>query len=270
MKNIKFNSEFSKNRNIVYELVRKNVKSQYRNSVFGMLWSVLNPLLNMAVMYFIFYQLYGKNDKYFILYLLCGTILVNMLRGATNSAMNSIVQNKGLLTKIKIKESLFPLSSALSATVNTSFSFISLFIIMLIMQIFGGYNLIGYQVLFCLPFIPALFMFVYGIGLFLSALYVFFKDISHLYNVFLTLWVYLTPVFYKEDLFSNTALKFLKLNPMYWYLKYFRQAIYICHTSNSGMPSFKILLALYIIGIIVLVIGLTCFKSLKKKFVMYL
>jgi len=93
-----------KNANITRELVKKNIKIQYRNSVIGIFWTVLNPFLNMLVMYFVFGSIlgYSKSDPTYALYLLCGNIVFNMMRGATSQSLTSLVYNRGLLTKNKI------------------------------------------------------------------------------------------------------------------------------------------------------------------------
>lgn len=258
----------NQNKYILVELVRKSVKTQYRNSFLGMLWTVLNPLLNMLVMWLVFSQFFGQGDPLYPIYLLSGTIMFTCLRGATEGAMNSIVNNRGLLLTTKLDVHLFPLASTLSSLVTFFFSFIALLLIMLGMEIFGGYHLFGYQMLFVFLMIPAFVLFEYGISLFLSSLYVFCRDVSHLYSVFLTLWQYITPVFYKIDVFGGSGFinQVIKVNPMYYFLKYFRDAVYDFAYKGWGVPYFKTLAILYVFGIISFAIGFGIFKLLKKNF----
>lgn len=261
-----------KNFNITKELTRKKVKSQYRNSFLGMIWSILHPLLNMLIMWLVFGYFFGRNDFLYPVYLLTGNILFGTLRQTTSSALSSITENRGLLLKLKINNYVFPLSSVFHGFVNTFFSFLSLIFIMLILQIFTASNLFGYQILFIILEIPAFFLFVFGIGLFLSALFVFFRDIRHLYEVFLTLWTYLTPIFYKVDVLpkSSAISIILKLNPMYHFLTYFRESMYMLASTGSTMPpSWKTLGLLFALGIASFTIGFLVFKKLKKHFVMY-
>lgn len=256
------------NKNIIYELVRKNVKTQYRSSFLGMFWTILNPLLNMVVMWIIFNQFFGRDDPNYVTYLLCGNIMFACLRSATDGALTSIVNNRGLLSKIKIDPYLFPMASILSSFVNFLFSLVSLFIIMLCVQIFGGLSLFSFRILAVLLMIPAFVLFEYGIGLFLSAIYVFCRDIKYLYSVLLTLWMYLTPVFWKFESLTvgSLAYKIVKLNPMYYFLKYFRQCMYL------GWSEFPIgnILFLFLIGVISFLIGFGTFKLLKKKFMTFI
>lgn len=254
-----------KDRYVLHELVRKRVKTQYRNSFLGMFWTILNPLLNMLVMWVVFKQFFGRNDPLYPVYLLTGNVLFGCLRGATDGSLSSVVGNRGLLTRVKIEPYLFPLSSTLSAFVSMVFSMAALLIIMLGIQIFGGYSLFHLRMLTVLLMIPAFILFEYGIGLFLSALYVFFRDIKYLYHVFLTLWSYVTPIFYKPEAMISTgsfAGKIVKLNPMYYFVRFFRDAMYM------GWSEYPVqdLVVLYGLGFVSVIIGVTVFKSLKKHF----
>ncbi len=266
---MKCNLSIYKNRNIIYELVKKSVKTQYRNSGLGILWTILNPLLNMLVMWLVFAQFFGDGDPLYPLYLLTGNILFQALRSATTNSLSSIVNNRGLILKTKINAYLFPLSSTLSSLVTFGFSFIVLLGIMLCVQIFGGYNVFGYQILFVLLMIPAFLLFELGISLFLSSLYVYCRDITHLYTVFLTLWTYITPIFYKVDRLKVGSLAYnvVKFNPMYYFVKYFRDAVYNFSYLDYGIPYMKTLGILYLFGFISIVIGSILYKLLKKNFV---
>ena len=256
---------FFKNRYILDELVRKSVKTQYRNSFLGMLWTILNPLLNMLVMWAMFYQMFGSGDPLYPLYLLTGNILFSCLRSATDGALTSIVNNRGLLTRVKIDAYLFPLSSVLSSFVNLLFSMIALILIMLGMQI-AGYNVFGFRMFIVILMVPAFIAFEYGIGLFLSALYVYCRDIKYLYSVFLTLWTYITPIFYKIERLGSFAKSLVKFNPMYYFVRYFREVMY----AGIGLDPVQDLLFLYLLGLLSIAIGIVVFKMLKKNFMRHI
>lgn len=260
------------NRFIISELIRKKIKTQYRNSALGMLWTVLNPLLTMLVMWIIFTQFFGADDPYYAIYLLTGTIMFSCLRFGTEGALTSIVEHRNLLTRTKIDSYLFPLSSTLASVVNLAFSMISLLLIMLGMQIFGGHNLFSYRILFVILMIPAFWMFQLGIGLFLSSLFVFLRDVLHLYSIFLTLWTYITPIFYKTDALAPNSftMNVIHLNPMYFFVTYFRDCMYSLQVSAGGLPSFGTLGLLYFFGILSVIIGTVTFKLTKKRFITYI
>ena len=296
--------EFVKNCNIVKQLVVRSVKVQYRNSVIGVFWTILNPLLNMLVMYLVFSNIFSRggmttatDKETYALYLLCGNIVFGMMRTATFQALPSIVQNRGLLTKNKMSYNVFPLSYALSAMVNFGFSFIALLGVMLVVW-FQGQAVFSLNILLILVVLPALFLFSYGLSLILSALYTFFRDIKHFYNVFLTLWMYMTPIFYNISMFDNAGFsgKFMKtiikLNPMYYFVEFFRHVTYrrSAHiaeverleaageaVSQVMLDATKLhvltdtlagdILVLYSIGIVTTLIGAIVFMSTKRKFI---
>jgi len=256
------------NRNIIYEFIRKSIKTQYRNSVLGLLWTILNPLLNMLVMWLVFSQFFGKNDPLYPIYLLTGNILFSCFRSATDMSLTSIVNNRGLLLKTKIDSYIFPLSSTLSSFVTFLFSIIALLIIMLFTQIFGNQSIFSIKMFSVLLMIPAFLLFEIGVSLLLSTLYVFFRDIKYLYNVFLTLLMYMTPIFWKFDILKDGsfAQNLVKANPMLYFVTFFRDSLYL------GWQSFPVidLLILYLISISFFIIGYIFFKLLKDKFIIHL
>ena len=265
------------NRNIIFELTRKQVKTQYRDSALGFLWTILNPLLNMLVMWLVFKSVLGIDDPYYPIYLLAGNVLFAALRASTSQALTSMVDNRNLLLRTKIDLSIFPLSNVLTSIVNFGFSLIALIPFMIWLTIQQGVNLFSYQIAFILLMLPAFLIFEYGIGLFLSALYVFFRDLKHLYGVFLTLWHYLTPIFYTLTRLDKDSivLKVIKLNPMFHFVEYFRDCVYRGQTGidNLGqtigvyVPLWSTLGYLYAFAGISIVLGMGMFALLKKKIV---
>ncbi|MBQ8163693.1 MAG: ABC transporter permease [Clostridia bacterium] len=281
--------EFIKNKNIVGQLVKRNVKVQYRNSAIGILWTVLNPLLNMLVMYLVFGTIFGySSDKTYVLYLLCGNIIFNTMRGATTQSMTSLVNNRGLLTKNKIAFQVFPLSCNISAIVNLAFSYIALLIVMMVVDTSCPFmHVFSLNMFKAILMIPAFFLFIYGVSLVLAAAYVYFRDILHYYNIFLTLWMYMTPIFYKTNTISGNFGKFfvmiLKCNPMVHFVEYFRAVTYrmIAETSITDTSAEAVkqvaaikdsviidtnLLTLYGWGIAFFVAGLLIFSASKRNF----
>lgn len=281
----KFES-FKKNANIVRELVKKNIKVQYRNSVIGALWTVLNPLLNMLVMFFVFSVVlnYGS-EKTYALYILCGNIMFSFVRAATTQSLPSIVQNRGLLTKNKISQFVFPIANNLGAVVNFAFSSIALLGVMAVVSVVARQNFFSFNLLLVFLMLPALFLFSYGLSLILAAMYVYFRDIQHFYNVFLTLWTYLTPVFWKannvlyakeSDPTSTLILKAIlrtvvHANPMYHFVTYFREIAYGCIEAGTTVwTTFPTLGILYLIGIFFAGIGTLIFALARKNFIYYI
>ena len=256
--------KFFKNRYLIHELVRKSVKTQYRSSWLGMIWTILNPLLNMLVMWAVFTQFFGRNDPYYPVYLITGNVLFASLRSATDGGLGSVVANRGLLTRMKIEPHLFPLASVLSSLVNFFFSLIAVFAIMIIVMITKDVQLFNVRMLCVLLMLPAFVLFEYGIALFLSAIYVYARDIKYLYSVFLALWMYMTPIFYKFDTLQagSFSASVVKMNPMYYFVRFFRDAMYM------GWSEYPVqdCAFLYLLGFISLAIGIVTFNLLKKNF----
>ena len=179
---------------LITELISRDFKVKYKRSVLGILWSLLNPLLTMAVMSFVFSNLFetrveGTN---FIVYLMTGIILFNYFSQASTSAMTSVVENFTLINKIYIPKYVFPIN-------------------------------IYYLLLPVIFF--ALFLFTLGIGLLLSCLSVFLRDIFHIYGIILTLWNYLTPIFYSLEIIPAKLQIFMKINPMYQFINATRSIV---------------------------------------------
>ena len=270
--------ELIRNKNIVGQLVKRGVKLQYRNSAIGVLWTILNPLLNMFVMYLVFGTVFGYNDdSTYLLYLLCGNIIFNAMRASTTQSLTSLVYNRGLLTKNKIAYGVFPLSCNLIAIVNFMFSFVALIAVMgfVSMQTVDQYgsNVFSASIFLTIPMLPAFFLFTLGLSLVLSALYVFFRDVMHFYNVFLTLWMYLTPIFYMVETLGEGWKRIvmeliMKLNPIAYFVEYFRDIVYRSKLGTVAQSSVHASLSqLYLIGISFALVGIIVFGFTKKKFI---
>ena len=215
-------------------LVRRNIKNQYYRSFIGVLWTVLNPLLNMLVMTLVFSKLFGDDPTLMLdypIYILSGNIIFNIMRTSTSGSLPCLVRQRDMLQKTRVSIALFPTANVLSSLVTFLFSFVALLIVALVRYLTGDY-VFAWQIVLVVVLIPAVALFSLGISYFLSALYVFFRDIEHLYTVILTLWTYLTPLFYTVDrLGSDLIEKIMNLNPMYHYVEYFRTLL------AGGIPS---------------------------------
>ena len=209
-------------------LVVKNVKNQYRRSVLGILWTVLNPLLNMLVMAFVFSELFGMGSEGgldYPLYILSGNIIFSIMSSSTSGSLPCLVNQQDMLQKTKVSLALFPTANVFSSLVTFGFSFIALLVVALIRFASGAF-VFHWQILLTVALLPAVVLFSLGLSYLLSTLYVFFRDIQHVYTVLLTLWTYLTPLFYTIDrLNSDLVTKVMKFNPMFHYVEFFRDLL---------------------------------------------
>lgn len=255
-----FISELYKYRYLITELVVRDIKKKYRRSVLGVLWSLLNPLLTMIVTAMIFSNLFRFDIVNFPLYLLCGQIIVTFYNESTSFAMSSIIENGSLLKKVYIPKYLFPVSRVISSCVNLFFTLPALFLILIVTKM----SLPLEAFTFIIP-LALMFFFCLGVGLILSTIAVYFRDIFHLYGVFLSVLGYATPVFYPESIVPDKYMFIFKVNPLYFYLKAFRQSVY-----EGQLPEFNLLMICFGMAIVSLCLGLYLFRKYHNNFILYI
>lgn len=252
--------ELYKYRNLIYELVIRDIKKKYRRSILGILWSMLNPLLMMLITAMVFSNLFRFEIKNFPLYLLTGQIIFTFYAEATNFAMGSILENGHLIKKVYVPKYLFPLARVVSSAVNLCFTLPAMLAIILI----TGQEISLKIFLIIIPLI-LLVLFCLGIGLFLSALAVYFRDMFHLYGVALTALNYATPIFYPENIIPVQYQWIVHYNPIYYYLKMFREVVY-----SNRIPDINLIIICFFISIIALIIGGYFFNKKQNNFILYI
>lgn len=252
--------EFYKYRNLIYELVERDIKKKYKRSILGILWSMLNPLLMMIITAMVFSNLFRFEIQNFALYLLTGQMIFNFYSEATNFSMSSILENGGLIKKVYIPKYLFPISRVVSSGVNLLFTLPAMLIIML----YTGQE-ISFKIFLCIIPLFLLFCFCLGIGLILSVIAVYFRDIFHLYSVILTGLNYATPIFYPKSIVPEEYLFLINLNPLYYYLEAFRDIIY-----KNIFPDLSVLIICMFFSIISLIIGIYFFYKKQNEFILYI
>lgn len=202
------------------ELVKRDFKSKYKRTMLGIAWSMLSPLLQLMVMALVFSQFFGRNTPHYVIYLFSGNLLFSYFNEATHQGMTALESNAHIFSKINVPKYLFLLSKNVSSLIN----FILTLIIYFIFVIADGIGLHWNFLTLIYP-ICCLMAFNIGVGLILSALHVFFKDISYLYNILTTLLMYLSVIFYKLDVFDPAIQNLFYLNPVYNYIHYFRSVV---------------------------------------------
>ena len=257
-------NDFWRYRYLLVNLISRDFKLKYRRSVLGVLWSVLNPLLMMCVMYLVFSQLLdtrGTGIEHFPVYLMSGQLLFTFFSDATTSSMSSMLGAASLIKKVYIPKYIFPLEKVCFALVNTCFSFIALILVMVITGVTPSFTML----LFFFPLLT-LFVFSLGIGLFLSSMTVFFRDIMHMWTVFTTALLYFSAIFYDPTTLGNAwFIIMIKFNPLYWYITAFRQLVLY-----GEMLTLEMVLMCIGMAVVSLVIGLFVFRKKQDKFVLYI
>ena len=241
-------------------LVGRDFKTRYKRSVLGVLWSMLNPLLTMCVQYIVFANLFKWDVDNYAVYLLIGTVTFNFFSEATQGSLQSVIGSASLITKVYIPTYVFPVSKVLSSCINWFFSSLALYCIILIQ----GVPLNVYHLLLPLAYL-SLILFSCGIGMILASLMVYFRDIQFLYGVLITLWMYLTPLFYPVSIIPEQWLFVYEKNPMYQYVNFFRTVML-----NGAIPSVEQFG--YCIGyaVLAMVVGFFTFRKLKHNFILHI
>lgn len=245
---------------LLFNLVKRDITTKYRRSVLGILWSVLNPLLMMIVITAVFQKLFRFDVQNFPIYYLTGSLIFNFVSEATSGAMTSIVGSASLIKKVYTPKYIFPVEKCLFALVNMIFSMIAVVVIFFILRIIPPWTIF----LFPIPMLYA-FVFSVGMGMILSTLNVFFRDISHLYGVWITAWMYLTPIIYPVEILPSRIWSLVELNPMYYYVDYFRQVVLY-----GTIPDLRTNLICMFFSVFFLMLGLFVFKKRQDRFVLFI
>lgn len=205
---------------VIRELTSREIKRKYSRSYLGVIWSVLNPLLMMAVLSMIFTQLFNKTVENYPIYYLSGYVVWLMFMEATNTSITTLVDNKSMLIKVRLPMEVFVLSRIYTSLVNFIYSMVAYIIMLVVFQVVPSITVI------CFPFIILLVLiFSIGISFILSAAYVFFGDVKHLYTVLTTLWMYCSAIFYPIDSIKGIVHDIIEINPMFQYINAARNVV---------------------------------------------
>ena len=257
-----FFSDMKKFMPLLKNLVSKDFKIKYRRSVLGVAWSVLNPLFTMLVITTVFGKLLKIEVENFATYYIVGFAIWNFFSEATSSSLSSILSSAPLIKKVYIPKYIFPLEKCLFSLVNFFFTLIAVVIVMLFQGVVPSIT----AILFPIPVLYCL-IFVCGVSLFLSAATVYFRDIQHLYGVFLTMLMYLTPIIYPLELLKEHqfVLSIVKINPITHYVEYFRNVV-----MYNTIPSLQENLICIGISLGMFLIGALVFKKAQRKFILHI
>lgn len=242
---------------VLRQLIRQQLTLRYRRTLLGYLWTLINPLLMMSVTAIVFSALNKVELKTFAVFLFAGMIPWTCFNSIVTQSGNSFIYNEGLIKKIYLPKLVFPLSVSIGGVLESVFSFISLFFIMII---------IGGQFSWSLLFIPfayvLLFFFSLGIALLVSIATVFFRDLQYVINIAMQALFFLTPILYKSDLIAGKVAWLIKLNPVVPFIELFRAPLYL-----ATFPSTSVIIYSSVLSFISLCCGLLIFSLQENKIV---
>lgn len=242
------------------ELVKRDFKKKYKRTYLGMVWSLLSPLLTLLVMRVVFTHFFGNNIEHYTTYLFCGNIVYAFFNDATNGGMCSLMDNSNTFSKINVPKYLFLFSRTVSSLINFGLTFAVFIIFCLI-------DGVAFSLAFLSLAYPILCLIIFnlGVGLILSALFVFFRDIQYLWGIFTMLLMYMSAIFYDETAFSPTVQKLFYANPVFVYIKYFRIAVI-----EGRLPSLEHHILALLYAVVVFLIGALIYKKNNHKFLYYI
>jgi ABC-2 type transport system permease protein len=244
-----------KYRDLIFQLVRRDMVARYKRSLLGIAWTMLQPLGMMIVLTIVFSQLFHQVEGY-PAYVLGGLMPWIFFAQTTTAEINQSVWGGTLMRRIYVPYTAFPAAAVGTGIVNLLLSIIPLLAMMLV---------VGRPIRLTILFLPIpiilLSAFALGVGLFLSSLAVRFPDIAEMYQIILQAWMYLTPIMYPSDILPEAIRKLQLLNPMYYLILLFRVPIY-----DGVLPSMPLILAATGISALTLAIGWIYFSHQTDKF----
>lgn len=241
-------------------LVSRNLKVRYRGSLLGVYWSLLNPLimtgLYTAIFGATFAKYYDDSVINYVLAALTGLIVINFFSVSTTQALSSVVGNGALLNKIRLPVSVFPLSMIMG---NIFQFLIGAFPLLAIVALVKSHSLLN-VVAILLPFI-ALVLFCVGVGFFVSALYVFFRDLPYFYELVVFMLGISTPIFYPAAIVPKAVKPFLSINPLSSIIESLRQI-----TLSGNLPDMMLIVSALLSGMLCAGFGWLYFHRSRSQF----
>ena len=244
-------------RSLIWSFAISDLKIRYRNSILGFLWTFLEPLLMLSVLYIVFTNLFKSNIEYFPLYILLGLIMWNMLTRGTEIGLNSIASRRSLLTQIYFRREIPSISSTITSSLMLIFEFIVFGIFMIVFRFIPPTTIIFLPLVLLLEF-----SLVFSLSLPLSVLNIRYKDIQFIWKVVLQTGFFLTPVFYKTEILPVTVQKFIYYSPMV-------QIINMTHdvTLYNKLPSLESIEISVGTTFMIFVIGYIIFRKFERRII---
>jgi ABC-type polysaccharide/polyol phosphate export permease len=251
--------EIQKNRELIWALALKELRVRYKRSALGFLWALLHPLLMMIILTIVFSRIMRFPVHHFAIFLISALLPWTFFSQSLAYSVESLVGNGDLFKKVNVAKSVFPVAAVLSNVINFLFSLVPLVLLLLFFRFPFYWTWLYLPV----PFL-ALVLFTLGCSFFFAMANVFFRDVSHILQVVLSGWFYVSPIIYSLDFLPERYRFFFHLNPMIYPLHGFRMAIYY-----GQLPSPQSVAMSLACGIVALFIGYSVFRRYQEVFVFY-
>lgn len=245
-------------REMIFSLIRKDLRGRYKGSALGFLWTFLNPLLQLVVYTIVFSVLFPTNIDQFYIFLFVGLVPWLFFNTCLVGGATSIVSQENLIKKIYFPRQVLPISYVTSAFVNMLLTFIVIFLVLLI----SGFG-VNVTVLWALPIIMIVeYLFAMGIAMITSALTVYFRDLEYILGIVGMSWMYLTPILYSIETIPERYRNLIYLNPMTGIILCYKEVLY--YKRLPTLPTLGLALG---IGIAFLLVGFLVFNRMQRRFV---
>ncbi|MBO5479010.1 MAG: ABC transporter permease [Clostridia bacterium] len=243
-------------RELLKSNTKKEVRGKYKHSFLGVLWSFLNPLLQIMVYAIVFPLILRNKQEHYVVFLCCGLIPWNFFSIAINRAAGTMLENGNIIKKVYFPREILPISIVTSEAIN----FIISTIIIIAFVLFDGIALTPYILYYPLILLVQ-YLLILAISFIISAITVYIRDIQHLISVVLQLVFYATPIVYAANTIPENFAWILKYNPMTYIINGYRD-IFL----NQTAPDVKMLILLLAIMVVACVVGYMIFHKLQKGF----
>jgi len=244
---------------LLQELVKRDFKKKYKGTVLGMAWSVLSPLLMLLVMRLVFTSFFGKNMEHYTTFLFCGNLVFAYFNESSTQGMAALRENAAIFSKINVPKFLFLMAKNVQTLINFGLTLCVFFLFCLL----DGISFSWRFVLLLYP-IGCLVLFNLGVGLVLSAMYVFFRDVQYLWSVFVQLLMYGSAIFYSIEGHSPAMQAVFHVNPVFLFIQYFRTVVL-----HGVVPPLWLHGLILFDALLVLTIGCAIYKKYNHQFLYY-
>jgi len=247
-----------KYKDLLIELVKREIKARYKQSILGYAWVILVPLLNLIVLTVVFsyFIKIPSGGTPYVIFLFTGLVPWTFTANSISVATQSVISNTSLITKIYLPREIFPIATILAKMVDFLLTCLVLVVLLIVF---------GVSFKLTMLFVPVIFFFhfllILGISFFLSAANVFFRDVENVIGVFLTIWMYVTPVLYPQELIPHAFVPFFNLNPMMPIINSYRNTILY-----GTMPAWPSFVYAVVFSVVVFVLGYKFFKNRARYF----
>lgn len=246
-------------RELIWALALRDLKIRYKHSVLGFLWALLNPALTMLVLTVVFSSIMRFPIPHYAIFLLSVLLPWTFFAQSLSYAVESIVSNGPLIKKVKVSKVVFPIAAVLSNLINLFLSFIPLAVLVIAM----GHPFHWTWIYLPIPML-ALAIFTLGTSFFFATANVYYRDISHILQIVIQAWFYITPIIYPITMFPEHYQWIFKLNPIIFVINGFRLSVY-----DGQLPQLQSIVASFACAFIALSIGYALFRKHQDEFVFY-